>query len=174
MNTGLKEAYRDSKQVDVFCTGIGSAPLPVITVFVSKWHGTCFLYVAWRTDFTNLMRLARLSYTLWEDPSYSTSNGGIAPSDHTQKWERTLIMTCLHYLAENRLNVCGCPCVPSTFSPHGVFFFVSVVLPLEWFSNVFLFLFSVFLEVRYVSLKSVNAQIKKNGKICVTYVITAI
>lgn len=35
VNTGLKKAYEDSKQVDVFCTGIGNAPLPVITVFIS-------------------------------------------------------------------------------------------------------------------------------------------
>ena len=38
VNTGLKEAYQDSKQVDVFCNGIGNAQLPVITFFISKCH----------------------------------------------------------------------------------------------------------------------------------------
>jgi len=28
VNTGLKEAYRDSKEVVVFCNGIGNAQLP--------------------------------------------------------------------------------------------------------------------------------------------------
>ena len=36
VNTGLKKAYQDSKQVHVFCNGIGNAPLPVINVFFFK------------------------------------------------------------------------------------------------------------------------------------------
>ncbi|XP_020615016.1 DBH-like monooxygenase protein 1 isoform X2 [Orbicella faveolata] len=45
VNTGLKEAYRDSKEVVVFCNGIGNAQLPVITFFISKCQYCCFLYV---------------------------------------------------------------------------------------------------------------------------------
>lgn len=29
MNTGLKKAYQESKQVDAFCTGRAHVPLPV-------------------------------------------------------------------------------------------------------------------------------------------------
>ena len=44
VNTGLMKAYQDSRQVDVFCHGIENAPLPVITVFLSKsdtLHALC-------------------------------------------------------------------------------------------------------------------------------------
>jgi len=45
VNTGLKEAYRGSKEVVVFCNGIGNAQLPVITFFISKCQYCCFPYV---------------------------------------------------------------------------------------------------------------------------------
>ena len=44
VNTGLKNAYQDSKHIGVFCNGIGNVQLPVITVFVSKsdaLHALC-------------------------------------------------------------------------------------------------------------------------------------